>query len=213
MKEAFSYLVALFLVSAFTGCAHQAVRPQFHPSGFLGDSQVYNSMTADPDTVGVMVYKGAPYPANGYDSFIVPPVTIHLSQTGMDREISEEDLEELAQKFRADVIQELGSRYQVIEVPAARVAILRLALTDAKPNSVLMNLPLTSILTGGAPGGATIEGELVDSTTGRRINALMASATGETIGYGSSFTRWGETEAVLENWAKVLAARIDEGRS
>ncbi len=190
----------------FVGCA--TVKNQ--PSGFLGDSRVYNAMQPDSEIDDVMVFKSQPFPLAGYDSFIVPPVTVYLNEEGLERELEDEELRELAENFRKEIITNLGSRYQMVKTAAPRVAILRIAITDANPSIPLMNIHPGSLITGGGLGGASMEVDLIDSITGRRVAAIMASSKGKRYEYGSGLSKWGHTESVFQEWAKLLSERIEK---
>lgn len=200
--------LSVCLAFVLTGCASK----QPAHSGFLGDAGVYRAMKPDPELEGVQVFKTTPYPLAGYASFIVPPVSIYLSEQGRERGVSEEDLRDLAAKFRTAVIEALGSKYQVVDAPSPNVAILRLAITDADPNIPLMNIHPGSLLTGGGLGGATAEAELVDSVSGRRVAAFLASSKGKRYDYTAGLTKWGHTEAVLKDWASVIGERVHKAR-
>jgi hypothetical protein len=201
-------LIGLFTLVALLcgGCATSKVQP----SGFLGDNRVYNAMKPDPELEGVMIYKEQPFPLAGFDSFIVPPVSVYLSAEGIERGVSDEDLREIANNFRKNVIKVLGARYQMVAAAAPRVAILKMAITDADPNLALMNVHPGSLILGGGMGGASMEVDLIDSMTGQRVAAVMASSKGKRYNYGAGLSKWGHTNAVLEDWAKVLAERIEK---
>lgn len=203
-----SFMVSATAVSLLSGCASK----QATPSGFLGDQSVYRAMVQDPELEGVMVLKKTAYPAAQYSAFIVPPVSIYLNEAGQKRGVSEDDLRELADNFRSAVIGALGPRFQVTQAPAAGVAILRLAITDADPNVPLMNVHPGALALGGGLGGATAEAELIDSVSGKRVAAFLASAKGKRQDYTDGLTKWGHTRGVLENWAEVIGQRLNKGR-
>ncbi len=201
-------LVGLFALIALVcgGCASS----KGQPSGFLGDNRVYSAMKPVPELDGVMVYKEQPFPLAGFDSFIVPPVSIYLNAEGIKRGVSDEDLREIAENCRRNVIKVLGARYQMVSAAAPRVAILKIAITDADPNLVLLNLHPGSLVLGGGLGGATMEVDLIDSMTGRRVAAVMATSKGKRYNYVAGMSKWGHTNAVLEDWARILAERIEK---
>lgn len=180
------------------------------PSGFLGERGVYSLMREDSELSDVMVYKAIPYPLASYDRYIVPPVTIYLNAEGKKRKIKDEDLRELAEMFRQDVIKALGARYQASNTPNERTAVLKLAITDTDPNIPLMNLHPGSLIIGGGLGGGSMEADLIDSVTGRRIASVMASSKGKRYSYGSGLSKWGHTKGVFEDWAKEIGERIEK---
>ncbi len=199
-------LIILLLVS-FEGCAAKNQSPY---SGFLGDQAFYSKLSKHPELEGVKVFRKNEHPLAEYDSFILPPVKIYLSEVGRSRDVTPEELNELAQFFRNSVYEALRDRYRITNVPGPGVAILRLAITDADPNLALMNVHPGSLLIGGGLGGASVEAELVDSTSGEQVAAAIASSKGKRYEYTSGLTRWGHTHALLSDWAKVIRKRVDE---
>lgn len=179
-------------------------------SGFLGDESVYARLKDHPKFDGVKVFRISATPLAGYTAFIIPPVKVYLNAEGRKREVPENELAELAQFFRNAVHDEISSGYRVTNTPGPGVAILRIAITDADPNIQALNIHPGSLLIGGGLGGASAEVELTDSVSGNTIVAALASSRGKSYNYASGLSRWGHTEGVITEWAKVIRQRIDE---
>ncbi len=179
-------------------------------SGFLGDQSVYSELKDHPKFDGVKVFRKSVTPLAGYTAFIIPPVKVYLNAEGREREISHEELAELAQFFRNAVHEQISSAYRVTNTPGPGVAILRLAITDADPNIRALNVHPGSLLIGGGLGGASAEIELTDSVSGETLVAAMASSKGKAYNYASGLSRWGHTEGVMTEWAELIRKRIDE---
>ena len=209
MRRIISFVTCFALLSAavvLTGCAAK----KSTSSGFLGDSSVYRRLSPHPTLAGVKVSRTSNAPLRDYDSFIIPPVKIYLSEQGQSRDISRSELSELAQFFRNEVHGSLKDRYRITKTSGPRTAILRLAITDADPNIALMNVHPGSLLTGGGLGGASAEFELVDSVTGQPVVRATASSKGKRYKYASGLSKWGHTKGVLSDWASIIRKRVDE---
>lgn len=206
-KKTLVCLAAFLAVLLTTGCSTTGGRVE---SGFLGDSSVYSALKLHPDYSDIKVYRTSSKPLANYDRFILPPVKIYLSEQGLNRNVTKEELAELGQFFWNKVYDALSDRYPITHVPGRNVAILRLAITDADPNLALMNIHPGTLIMGGGLGGASVEAELIDSVSGKRVSAALASSKGKRYEYASGLTKWGHTEGVLKDWAELIRKRVDE---
>lgn len=201
-------LVVLFLIISVCGACSASKAPN---SGFLGDATVYNALKPEPGLDGIWVYRapGQTKPLGNYDSYILSTVDVYLNAEGQKREISREELNELAMFFRSVMYDEISPAYKITNIPGPRVAIIRMAITDADPNIPALNIHPGSVITGAGLGGATMEAKLIDSQTGELVAALMASSKGKKYNFASGLSKWGHTKALFEDWAKLIRERID----
>jgi hypothetical protein len=88
------------------------------------------------------------------------------------------------------------------------VARLRVAITDLQPSNPALNVLPQTKLTGRGLGQASAEFEPVDSRTDEQISAIDAQ-TGSPLSL-SGLSKWGDVEAVMNDWAKRVAKRIEE---
>jgi len=206
-KQVAALLTAILAILLITGCSAKSGRVE---SGFLGDKSVYAALQPHPKYSDIKVYRTSPKPLAAYDRFMIPPVKIYLSEQGLKRNLNQEELAELGQFFWNEVYDALSERYSITHIPGERVAIIRLAITDADPNTALMNIRPGSMILGGGLGGAAIEAELIDSLSGKRVAAAMASSKGKRYKYAAGPSKWEHAEGVLKDWAELIRKRVDE---
>jgi hypothetical protein len=65
-------------------------------------------------------------------------------------------------------------------------------------------------LTGIGLGGASFEGETVDSLSGKRVGAVVGSKKGSRLSIVAGLKTFGHAEAVMKGWAKHFVKRLDE---
>jgi len=146
-----------------------------------------------------------------YSMFIIEPVAMLYRQPEEKRVFDDEELEDLqahfATKVRKALIEDDG--YQVVVVPGAGTATLRIGITDVDDTIGVLNITIYTKITGAGLGGAAMEGELVDSVTGEQIGAVIRWGSGSRI-LRAGFTHTGDAKIVIDRWAKDLRERIDK---
>jgi hypothetical protein len=178
------------------------------PSGFLGD---YSQLAEREGYEAQLIYVDpvAPWPA--YEAIEIDSVTLWVS----------EETGPLTDLLFAALHRELGERFRLVDQPGRGVLRLRAALTQGK-GAMVAARAITSILppafllstaaglstdTASTVGTATVEMEVVDSVSGRRLAAAVDSRAGtKSILAGSrTFKKWGDVEAACEFWAKRIS--------
>ncbi len=201
-----TYLGGMLVVMA--GLAVGGCGKSLAPTGFLSD---YSKLDTDTDVEGVrygvraMRYIGPD--VGRYSQFIVDPVQIHLHSAadGTDRQM----LREVAGKFHAAIVRELSGGYKVVSRPGPGVARIRVAITDIDKDTVALNvLPQTKLM-GAGLGGAAMEGEIVDSQSGKQIAAVIQGQKGKAISL-DGLSKWSSAKAVVEYWAATFKKRLDK---
>ena len=194
-------------------------------SGFLGD---YSGLAPDPKNGDLLLYEKDRSAMKKYNKFIFDPVTIYLLPEARDRGIDADDLERLAQYFHDAVTDELkkSGRYEIVTTPGPDVLELNVAITNVEPTGGKKN----AAVTGGAAavsaatvpgiglavprlsvGRVSIEGEMLDSTSGERQVAFVTGKGGRRWFSGlSGFKKWADIEAAFRSWAKNFRQRLDE---
>ncbi len=183
-------------------------------SGFLGD---YSALQPDADRPGAMIYRKDGVNLGKYNKVALAPVEIWYSPTNEYMGISPDDLKLIADSFRASLVKQLEPDYPVVETGGADVLGVRLAIADVKTRkkgrTILNFTPagfalytLKDIAGGNVLlDDAVIEAELVDSTTGERLGALVDRQKA-TAGKKAS---WASLDAALTFYAQRFRARID----
>jgi len=185
-----------------SGCATPAAK-----TGFLKD---YSKLEPDPDIDGRHRYINPNMNAGEYSKFIVDPVVLSLSETGKERDIDQEDLNEQVTFFHQKIVEELEKDYRVVSSPGKGVARVRVAITDVEKTNPLLNIHPGTKLTGAGLGGAGMEAELVDSVTGQTIAAAIDNQEGSRMSLLAGVQWFGHAQAVMENWADDLKKFIDQ---
>ena len=199
---AISWLLVGLAPVLISGCATPAAK-----TGFLKD---YSKLEPDPDIDGRHRYINPNMNAGEYSKFIVDPVVLSLSETGKERDIDQEDLNEQVTFFHKTIVEELEKDYRVVSSPGKGVARVRVAITDVEKTNPLLNIHPGTKLTGAGLGGAGMEAELVDSVTSQTIAAAIDNQEGSRMSLLAGVQWCGHAQAVMENWADDLKKFIDQ---
>lgn len=175
-------------------------------SGFLSD---YSKLQRETDTSLRYVDKGA---VAGYSGFIVDPVQVrYYSGAKSEGTLTQEQVTDLTGYLHAKILEAIqGAGKKVAYQPAAGVARIRVALTDIEKTSPINILPQASLMNAGI-GGATMEAEVIDSTTGKQIGAVMESGKGSRVPF-SNLGDWTAAKSVMDGWAVRFQKRLEEAR-
>lgn len=152
-------------------------------------------------------YLGPRETLRAYATFIIDPVRVY--HHGGEAAAPSKDLQDLAEYFRAALIDAMDDAYPVVTTPGPGIARVRLALTNVKKSSWWMNLHPASKLTGAGTGEAAMEGEVVDSQTGAQLAALVESQRGSQFEL-DTLSAYDDARDVIDDWVKRFRARLDE---
>lgn len=145
-----------------------------------------------------------------YRAFIVEPVAFRLARK--QTKLNDNEREDLAQHFKhALEAALLEQHYEVVDQPAPGAARIRFAITDVRRAVWVLNLHPGSKLTGAGAGGAAMEGEIVDSISGRQLAAMMQSSRGSQFEL-DTFNTLDDAKDVIDRWARDAAARLADLR-
>ena len=187
---------AAIVVGSFLGGCSSA--PTMTKSGFLSS---YSNLKDVSDTK--MRYIGPTF--QDYKSFIVEPIQL-MAQNDM----KPADKAEISSYFNDSLVKLLKEHgYTITNTAGPGVARVRIAITNLKDSKWWMKLHPGTNLTGAGRGGATMEGEVVDSISGKQIGAVVQA------GVGSQFTAFNystvsDIKTTIDEWAKQFSARLDE---
>ncbi len=147
-----------------------------------------------------------------YSNFIVDPVRVHFHSGSKSKgTLTQQQISDLTNYMHANIISAvLDSGNNVVYKPAPGVARVRVALTDIKKTNAINILPQASLL-GAGLGGASMEGEVIDSVTGEQIGAVVESQKGSRIPF-SNLGKWSTSKKIMDDWANRFRQRLDEVR-
>jgi hypothetical protein len=210
--------VAPLLLSGCASQGNQARRVEL--SGFLGNYEQLREGGED-EALRVFVDRDADWAS--YHSVQLDPVTIWRNKRTTD--LSAEDAQNLSNELEAAIRKELGSDFTFVDRGGPGVLHVRIAITEAAGSNVVLDtvstvVPQARVLSGlkrvatgtsAFVGTASVEGEILDSVSNRRIAAVVdRRAGGKDL---SSFDKWNDVRTAFEFWAKKLRTRIGEWKT
>ena len=193
--------LALVLVS---GCA----APKIAPSGFLSD---YRKLQPDPGDKEVQWWERSGVQWQKYRRLILDPVETRVDRSKATREISQEEIDNLADHLRQAEVKAVQDRYPVVNEPGSDVLRIRAALTHLKPVSGALNVLTTAaVFMPIDVGEAAVEAQFIDSQSAEILAELTVSSRGSMMDLTGVWTRWSQVESTFEDWARKLRAALDE---
>ena len=198
-------IISVLLVSQIFLCACTAPAvSEFDQSGFLSD---YSRLEKIDDNMLRFVDESA----GDLSSFIIDPVVITFRQPPDKQVFTDEELSELAKYYEEAVIEALSKDegYPIVELPGPGAVRIRIGITNVEETIGVLNISIYTKITGLGLGGASFEGEIVDSVTGEQLAAVVRWGTGSRI-LKAGITHMGDAKIAINRWAKDLRAQVDE---
>jgi len=206
-------LVALFPI----GCAETQQARETRTAGFLDD---YSILRKGAEGEALLVYHNSQADFSRYKTVYVDPVVVLISDQS---EVSQEDAMRLAGDLRLKVIWQLKQQYLVVPKLVPDALRVELALTDAAPSNVGMDVVSTLVppagMFSGAKGLATgtqafvgrasVEGKITDSSTGELLLAAVDRRVGGRTLDGS-MDSWDDVQQAFTYWAEQLNKKLGE---
>jgi hypothetical protein len=173
-------------------------------SGFLSD---YSNLEMIDDSMLQFIDETA----GDYSTFIIDPIVIAFRQAPDDQVFTDDELSELAAYYEQEVYEALSEKggYPIVEDPAPGVARIRIGITDVEETIGILNISIYTKITGLGLGGASFEGEIVDSVSGKQLAATVRWGTGSRI-LQAGITHMGDAKIAIKRWAKDLRAQVDD---
>jgi len=185
---------------------------------FLGSGIELHSV---PGNSSLREWSSHPGALRDYHAFLFDPVVVSLETGAANNQGSTEELRELSAHVRTAFTEELArGGYSIVDTPGPGVLRVRAALTQLMPIDPAKNvaakvvgtvigvglfLPTVDI------GGAAIEVDMRDCTTGARVAAFADHKAGRSYFSGlSSYRRWGDVESAFGAWAREFRGRLDQ---
>ncbi len=176
-------------------------------SGFLSD---YSKLERIDDSMLQFVDESA----GDLSNFIIDPVVITFRQPPDEQVFTDEELSELTEHFDEAVIEALSKDegYSIVEYPGPGVVRIRIGIASVEETIGILNISIYTKITGLGLGGASFEGEVVDSVTGKQLAAVVRWGTGSRI-LKAGITHMGDAKIAIDRWAKDLRAQIDKANA
>jgi len=209
-------LVVVLAVILLSGCAAtRARRGEPEVSSFLGD---YSRLEPNPAIPAALSYVRPGVQWSRFKAIYLQSAALYLTESA--RQPSAEDQERLAGMLYNTLREELEKYFVLASGPGPDTLGLRVALTQAQGarvaarvvTTVIPQLRLLSTAgglgadTAGTVGSATMEMEVLDSTTGERLAAAVDERAGtRALFAGRAYTRWGDVQAAITYWSQLKA--------
>lgn len=219
MKNFFAIALILFLGA----CAGKNTTGEFNPADhFLGDD--YARLQAIPDLKGGLGWRSPDFKAADYSALHIEPVVLWRAED-MSREsgLKQDELEALATYFH-DVLTRVpdGQQLHLAAQPGPGVISVQAAVTEVEASSPVSNaltsvIPVGILLSAGKQaatgqamgvGKCAVEVRFVDSVSGEKLALFAETKVGKKYS-ASGFTKTGQTEEAMDEWAALLKERID----
>jgi len=206
-----SCLMVIAILVLFVGRCWGAEIPE--PKFFSGTPH----FESDKEFPGAFVYK-KPDVKTSYTKVLIDPIEIWVAEDSEYKGIDPDEAKVIADSLRQTIVKELEPEYPVVNELGEGVLGIRLAITNVyiktKKRGLLGYTPIGFVVTAIGNlaglrtelGKATIEAELLDSSSNEQLAALIDPLGGDSEGKAS----WEELSKRLEAYAKRLRTRLDE---
>jgi putative nucleotidyltransferase with HDIG domain len=155
-----------------------------------------------------------------YDSLILDRVTFFFAPDSEYKGMDPQELKELADLFKRQLVDSLKKKYHIVKDPGSDVARIRFAITDLRQNRPVLNdlgtmgLDLSdfkmALMNSWSDTGATsTELMIFDSMTN---SPIAAAKDDQKVGLKEKFTKWGSAEDAFKYWADKLRLFLDQAR-
>lgn len=208
-------VLALFISS----CATTEQVPTIRMSGFLGD---YSHLHHGRPGQAEFTYRNPNMDLSKYQKVILDRVQIWAAEDNSTlSKLSREDQQLLVDYLYVALKDALQKDYTLVNEPGPDVMRVRCAITEARATSPVKELLSTvtpyglgisyarKLVTGthSGVGIVSVEGELLDSSTGERLAAVVDRRAG-TKSLNIQATRWGEVQDAFNFWARRMQTNL-----
>jgi hypothetical protein len=203
---------------AMTACAPtRGLRGAPEESGFLGG---YSQIQENPDYPAARVYVRPGVQWSNYNAVQIDSVGLWGD---VSNNISPEDQQMLTDVLYNSLREDLSKYFMIVNQPGRNTLRLRVALTQvqaAKPvlRTITTVVPQLRVLTtivglsanvAATVGSATVEMEVLDSSTNQRLAAAVDDRAGTKVLFAKrAYTSWGDVQAACTYWAERIAWQL-----
>ncbi len=225
--QAHAYLWAVVIcVLGLSACTTSYLARNAEKSGFLGDYSQFKSGSGDKGEVAQLRYiaPNAAEICSQYIGVIIDPVTIWTKGDSNLAKISPKDREMLAGLLGGELVRAAGQAgYGIVDRAGPKVMRIRAALTEGEQSNVVLDtvttiIPQSFVIssavsgisdTPGFSGEGSVEAELADSETGKRIIAGVNRRLGGSSWEGK-FDSWGHVKDAISVWGRNFELKLKE---
>lgn len=207
------------LTLALAGCAAQSQSTSQPNSAITGVPMTENAKEAP----GAWSYIAPDAKLAQYTSFILEPPVVYRGEGSSFGDLSDADVQKIAQMFVDQTKLALGTEYPVVTKPGPHTASLKFTIVEVSstvpyvstatriiPISAAINLVKGATVGGGTlTGGVTYAVEARDSQTGKVVAAAVRHLTPGAFDIEATLGTMDTAQAVAKEAATMLRARLD----
>ena len=212
------FAILLVAAVALAGCGSSRPVRDVQPQGFLGD---YSQLTPGSEGEAGLRYINSNVQWASYDKVMVEPVTVWQSPATAN--IPEQDLKTAADYLYAQLRDELGKDFQLVDRPGPDTLRVEAAVTGARAANQRMVVvssvvPIGAAISGayeyvtGEPtfqGEAAVEARMTDAQSGEVLAAAVDRRMGGRA-LNSATSEWTDVHNILAYWAQQTRFRVCE---
>ena len=211
---------------------------EYQAHRFLSD---YSKIPTSASEDGTYRYRDPSADLGKYHKLLVDRIKIFFKEDSDYKGIDADELKMLTDYFYEALEKALADAYPMVAEPGPDVLRLRIAITDLVPNEpsasvTSLIVPFLWVGEAGAgaatreagttpfTGQASIEAEVMDSTTSKQLGAYIETRMGKKYNwsqglskgidsYIDAYSKWEYTKEAIDYWVALLRKRLDETRA
>jgi hypothetical protein len=196
----FALTSLLTMALLLAGCASQTLTR----TGFLSG---YDAMVPVGGASSFHSYVKPNLSPGQYTQYLLDPVIIEPKSALV---LTEEETAQLKTDLESAVRQSFEAKFQLAKEAGPGVFRLRFAITGVDKSSPGLNVAMAILIVPLANGGASTEAEALDSITGERLAALLASTNGSLVRgeFAGFFSEFGHAKLHFSKQADALRDQL-----
>jgi hypothetical protein len=221
----FRLLTGLCCIAMLYGACAAFQARSVKESGFLGD---YSKLKPGGEGKALLVYIDPEANIKAYSKIVMDPILMYAAADSKWDTLSKQDRQTLVNYASVVIREQLSKDYAFVDRTGPGIMRLRVAITEAEGSNVPLDTMSTIVPVGlavsglkqlatGTPafvGSASVEAEMLDSQTGKRLFAAADRRIGGKItGEFDKFDSTHAVQAAFDYWADRLKKRLAEERA
>jgi Protein of unknown function (DUF3313) len=185
------------LALALAGCSHVATTR----TGFLDR---YEELKPDAKDARRLVFEKTEWKKADFASVAFEPTVVRFSAKD-EKKVTAEESKELAAYCDAALRKAFEKDFKIAATAAEAKALrIRAAVTGIDTSNPALNVVSGVLLWPMDYGGVSLEFEVLDASTGERLNALVGYSQGAPWQVIGSFSRFGHAHSGIDHWVAEL---------
>jgi hypothetical protein len=178
------------------GCASMSN----HSSGFLDN---YTHLKPDPKDSHRLVYERTDWKKAGYTSVLIEPAVVRLTPDDQNK-ISAKEIADLAAYSDKAMAKAFAKEWKIVTVAEPGTLRIRSAITGVDTSNPALNVVTSLVICPVDNGGASVEYEIRDATSGEQLVALAGFTNATPLEGLWAYTRFGQAHYAIDHWSVEL---------